>query len=302
LIVAVTTIGTYTAPWVEYGVASIYNVADAVLVVNGGYDINDPSIDDKMLQRESKALRRIDIHNKITEVHGTWDKAKRVDPEKEDLRARNWAIAYQHELTQSANAVLGIHGDQAFYPSAISIPSVNLNLYSGYQFFMYEDFYYDLHHILHMPPEKQKQDPCSDAPIYWRPHPQDTSWRQGSPKINADQFPCHVVKAAHLRQIAPEGYDLKQILFERYWHHNYGTSRIGEHPAGKLTLDQVIEIAKQQAKSVASGDGKISIYDKRVRDRLTTPPRPPPVCLTDPLKYVEEGEPYRSLKEGKKYE
>ena len=71
---AITAIGTYFSPWLSYGLASVYNAVDQIVVVNYGFQLDNKR---RMgpLKEASEVIKHLDVNGKIKEV-------THVDPKK----------------------------------------------------------------------------------------------------------------------------------------------------------------------------------------------------------------------------
>lgn len=291
-IVASTCIGTFTSPWLEYAIASIYNIVDEVIVVNGGYDINNPSVNNKKLERESKAIKEIDINGKITEVLGDWKLVKYANPETETVAARNMSMGVQVAYYRNPDAILEIKCDQVFYPTAKRIPYLDLNQHSGYQFWEYTYFIGNLFQVFN----EIKPRGCDDGARLFRPSETDYYNGQGQPIIRAEQFCVDFIQTGHLKLVYPDKYTKEeklQFAYERAWGHLMCQNSIGEHAVNvkegrKLTLEEIDKMARDAAKGVVNAKG-IPLH--LVNDPRS-PKEPPPICLfKDPVKYIKRGYP-----------
>jgi hypothetical protein len=111
-ITAVSTCGTYHS-WLRWGVASVYNSVDKIIIINGGYEVGRPEKGDNIpLLRELQQLKDIDIDNKILQVKPTNERliqllGKDLDWSKcEAGRARNITLAFQLAYHDGADWVL----------------------------------------------------------------------------------------------------------------------------------------------------------------------------------------------------
>jgi len=290
-IVASTCVGTFTSPWLEYTIASIYNVVDEIIVVNGGYDLKNPSIDNKKLERESKVIKEIDINGKITEVRGDWNLVKYAKPETETIAARNMSIGIQIAYYRNPDATLEIKCDQVFYPTVKRIHQLDLNQHSGYQFWEYTNFIGGLYSV----PKEQKHKGCDDGARLFKPCETDYYNGQGQPMIRAEQFCVDFIQTGHMRMVYPDKYSKEEKLefaYERAWAHLMCQNSINEHPINqregrKLTLDEIEKMAREQARSIVEAKG-IPLH---LVDDPRSPKEPPPAALMEPLEYITRGYP-----------
>ena len=94
-IIGVSTCGSYES-WAKWAIASLYNIVDEIIVINGGIDVNDPDGPDNIpLTREVRQLKEIDVKQKITQIKPSWDKVKFAKKETcEAGRGRNISLAF----------------------------------------------------------------------------------------------------------------------------------------------------------------------------------------------------------------
>lgn len=307
-IIGSTCVGSFSSPWLEYCVASVYNVVDQVVVANGGYERLNPTVDNKMLERESKALKEIDVNGKITEVKGDWKFAKFVNPERDTIAARNMSIGIQTAFARGAEAILEFKCDQIFYKSVKLLRTLDerielqkrtgmvgsvtvLTKHSGYQFWEYTNFVGDLWSV----PEKLKDKGCDDGPRFFKPTETDYFSGQGQPAIRAEQFCTDLIQAAHMRDVYPEKYskaEWEQFGYERAWAHLSCQNAVMEHAINreqgrKMTPEEIEKIARASGRGIATQKGVPlhSINDPR------SAKAPPLAALTEPLQYIKQGYP-----------
>lgn len=299
-IIGITTCGTYPC-WVDHTIASFYNHADKVVVVNAGYDISHPEKGAIIpLEREHKLIQILDIHNKIIEIIPTQEQIDQIfnttcKLDKDEFgRSTSMTLATQiaHNLPNDKNKrryILKADSDQIFYQFTrkqltnliYSYPSV-----TGFRFAQYADYYHDFEHIGSLPDEF-----TNDGTLFYLSIENQGYCGQGSPGyIKVDQKPVYTIKTAHMRRISPEDVDPYEYHFKRLWYHTYGPNSIGElgynrETGKKLTEEQIRETAHKTAISILQDRGK-HINDFKIDVRV--PYEPPLVCQMSPSEYIEK--------------
>jgi len=294
-IIAFTAVGSYPSFWLEYGVASVYNVVDEIMVVNGGlqgYSKPALSNDNYPLKREHEVLKDLDIDKKIVEMPASWDYAYPVCQKgREELRARNLTIGMLSAYNRGADWILKFDSDQVFYTSVKQIRDLaEKKEHLGYIFWNYTDFVGDLYHI-----DGIKEEGTSDGSQFYRKGACQGYGGQGAPRI-VEQFPHPEIKTAHLRRVVPENISEKekyQFYFDRSLYHIWSQNEINEHPINrnegrKLTFEEMRSMAEGEAKHNAKSIGKYHVDGVKHPNVAICPPA---VCLMSPSAYVKGGHP-----------
>ena len=123
--------GSFYCPWTPFCISSIYDVVDELIIVNGGYDIDSPKIDEYNvpLEQVTKDIEVLDVDSKIVEVRDfsindlehkfVVTTQRRADREglKEwfDVRGLNITLANEIAVKKGATDILKIDSDQVCY-------------------------------------------------------------------------------------------------------------------------------------------------------------------------------------------
>ena len=261
-IIGVTCCGAYES-WLKWTVASIYNMVDEIIVINGGIDINDPDGPDNIpLAREIRQLKDIDVEQKITQIKPSWDKVKFAKKETcEAGRGRNISLAFQYAYAAGADWIYKLDSDQIVH----NITRENLDDLSesgdrlgitGYRFAEYADFFrrYDRAQAL---PDNF----TDDGSLFFKANKQAWATGQGSPVHYSDQREIHDLRTFHMRRINPP--DLNEYIYhyKRFYYHLWGPNSIlelGENKTlgRKLTHEEIVKKAKAQTKALITSCGK----------------------------------------------
>lgn len=254
--------------------------------------MENPGINNKKVERESKVIKEIDVNGKITEVRGDWGLVKYAKPETETVAARNMSIGIQVAYYRRPDAVLEIKCDQVFYPTAKRLPFLDLNQHSGYQFWEFTNQVYNLFQV----PKELKHQGCDDGARLFRPSETDYYMGQGQPMLSAEQFCVDFIQTGHMRLIYPDKYTKEeklQFAYERAWAHLMCQNSINEHPINqqegrKLTSEEIEKMARDSARGVVESKG-IPLH---LVDDPRSPKHPPSICLLeDPVEYIKRGYP-----------
>lgn len=300
-IIGISTCGTYPS-WVDYTVASFYNSVDRVVVINSGYDINDPDSGPiHRLEREHSLLEKIDIANKIIEYTPTkldYDKLFRtacINGKDEYGRSGNMTFASRiannlPNLYKKERWILKLDSDQILYKISKEqlISVINDNKKTGFRFAQYADYCNDFDHLTgtNLPDEF-----TNDGSLFYKSQPNQRYMGQGSPITNVDQFQIYEIRTSHMRRIPPPNVDKYDYFYKRYWYHIFGPNSINEHPFNRLngralTYEEIKKLAQDQA--IASVNS-VGIHINDIPKDIRIPYTPPLVCKMTPLEYVKMG-------------
>ena len=302
-IIGITTCGTYPA-WTSYTVASFYNHVDKIIVVNAGYDIENPESGAiHPLLRDHKQLKELDINNKIIEYTPTQNdidklfKTSCIKGKDEYGRSTSMTLATQlaHKYFKIPNSknnwILKLDNDQILYQinrkQLIDIIKKYPNK-TGFRFAQYADYSHDFEHLAgtNLPDEF-----TNDGSLFYRANINQSYGGQGSPsRINVDQHPIYNIRTSHMRRIAPSDIDKYEYFFKRYWYHTFGPNSINEHSYNringkKLTLDEISKIADNEAHATIN---QIGIHINSIPKDERIPYSPPLVCKMTPLEYIKK--------------
>lgn len=302
-IVGISTCGTYSS-WVDYTVASFYNMVDKIVVINSGYDIYNPESGAiHRLEREHSLLQKIDIHNKILEVNPTQSDIEELfsikgkcDKGKDEYgRAGNITLATMtaHNLPNPDNKIrwiLKADSDQIFYKFRRQDLENLILQYpnrSGFRFAQYADFFHDFEHIA----EGLPNDFTNDGALFYQSKKNQRYGGQGSPDTHVDQQPIYTIKTAHMRRINPPDIEPYEYHFKRLWYHTFGPNQIMEHDYNRktgmqFTNEQIIKIVHNDTLAILRTKGKL-IKDLDYDERI--PIKRPLVCEIGQIEYINRG-------------
>lgn len=288
-------IGSFHSPWFSYGIASIYNICDKIVVSNVGYDMKNPD-DNKLVALESvtQEIVRLDIRNKIIELRNLRPEKlntkmhlmtqKQANDTKQsygsawfDVRGLGLTAANERAVSEGGNWILKIDSDQACYSDIRKLKTF-LHVFpsNGLKFRQFE-FSGDVggeYNFLSDPPPADYEDSIfvykalngqyyggGGAPALYLP---------GEDRLNTNVFHC-----AHLRSANPVWLsDTEKFnhFYGRSWFKNYTNT------TGKFN-------SKLEEMSRAEAYRNLEYPNKRVTDI-----KPPEVCLyKDPLEYIRAG-------------
>lgn len=299
-ITAVSTIGTYHN-WIQYGVASIYNSVDEVIIINGGYDIDHPEDgDDIPLELELKQLKHLDVNKKIMQVKPSIKRlenllGKEMDWTKCEIgRARNISLAFQLAYHMGADWILKFDSDQIFDENFTREALISLadNEHNGYRFAEYADYFRTWDRCQAMPGKF-----TDDGSLFFQASKEAWAVGGGSPVHYRDQFEIYDMRTFHMRRIAPPHIYEADYHFERLWYHTYGPNSIGElaeNREGKtLTLQEIRDKAVRETNSLLDSEGHDREYfAENFPDKVHMfPPHKPPVVEIGPIDYIKRGLP-----------
>lgn len=269
--------GSYYSPWFPYTVASTYAVSDFMVVVNAGFDFENPSVDvnDVPLKQVTEDIRNLDIENKIIEVTDV-SRVKHKLPlicQKEandqkivdwyDLRGRNMTLASEVAYDNGAKMVIRIDTDQVCYKDVMKVKGRK----EAMTFYQYE-FEGDIYHLGWPGPSS----PFNDSVYYYRIFKED--WYVGglAPVIHHSRKPCHVIHCAHLRHANP----IELSEEEKYKHfRDRNLFHLWTNFYGVFT-DDLLKKADQYARALLTKKGRPSNVP------------PPEACLMRPIDYIKE--------------
>lgn len=306
-IIGISTCGTYPS-WIDYTVASFYNHVDKVVVINCGYDVNNPESGPiHRLEREHKLLEKIDVEDKIVEYTPNKSDFDRLFTtvckygKDECGRAGNITFATKiatnlpnikkdSSNTSKKRWILKLDSDQILYQiNRDSLTSLIYNYKnSGFRFAQCADYNHDFDHITSndLPHEF-----TNDGAMFYKSLQNQMYGAQGSPGTNVDQKEIYNIKTSHMRRISPPDVELYEYFFKRYWYHTFGPNSINEHSYNKttgkkLTNEEITKIAHDEALlTIANSGVQINSIPKDERIPYT----PPLVCKMTPLDYIKKG-------------
>ena len=302
-IIGITTCGTYPS-WTSYTVASFYNHVDKIIVVNAGYDIENPESGAiHPLLRDHKQLKELDVDNKIIEYTPIQDDINRLFKtsciKEKDEYGRSTSMTLATQLAYKSftipnsknNWILKLDNDQILYQINRNQLTDIIKKYpnkTGFRFAQYADYTHDFEHLAgtSLPDEF-----TNDGALFYRANLNQSYGGQGSPsRINVDQYPIYNIRTSHMRRIAPPDVDKYEYFFKRYWYHTFGPNSINEHSYNringkKLTLSEISKIANDEALATIN-QNVIHINDIPKDERI--PYFPPLVCRMTPLEYIKK--------------
>lgn len=287
-LVAITAVGTFGYPWLQHAVAAIYNIVDEIVVVNAGFS-DDFSRDDVPLERESKAIKEIDVNGKIFETSDVyWGRpAEGVDvnepraywgvrSDADGVAARNFTIANRIALDRGAEWILRVCADQVFYENARLIPQyIAKHPSCGYQFLEHDGWALDIYHRF-----KDAESIVSDGALLYRTTPGDCHIGGCAPMIQPQTLAEGVedICTAHFRDAYPDWTidKIKEEVHKKMWKRWHMNLR-------KKASQQEIEMTATE---------KEKLWWKSIEEERESAKIPPPlICKTGSLKYIREGRP-----------
>lgn len=268
--------GSYWSPWTPYTLASIYPIVDKIVVVNAGFNLRNPRVEenDVPLPEVTRVIKELDVKNKIVEVTDVsrlrlkYPVTSQLEANKRglklwfDLRGRNMTLASQVAYEEGSQMVLRIDSDQVCYLDALGLRgrSEALTLYQ------YE-FQGDVFHLSEPGPAS----PFHDSVYYYPISERD--WYIGglAPVIHADRKPCSDMHCAHLRSCNPiglSGEECYRHFRDRFLFHEW-TNHYGEFT--EELFQKVDSRAREALKQFGKRSGVL----------------PPEVTLMNPLTYIK---------------
>lgn len=298
------TVGSYST-WAMWTAASMYNICDHIICINGGLNLDDENNLEKIvpLERERQQLKQIDIENKITQILPTKEILKKViDNKTELLRGGNmtlsYKLAYQYAQNQGWNInntyILKLDSDEILHHEVTRDRLINLTNkynYKGFRISMFSEFYREWDKCTGLP-----DDQTNDAPLFFC-NPNASTTGQGSPLVG-DQHPIYDLWSYHMRSICPDDVDEYDYFYKRFFYHCWGPNSIMELQENKelnrkLTIEEIKKIAHEKATPTINSEGKTREHfldkDENVDKRF--PPHKPKVVTIGAKKYIEEGWP-----------
>lgn len=300
-IIGISTCGTYPS-WIDYTVASFYNSVDRVVVINSGYNVDDPESGPiHRLEKEHDLLEKIDVNNKIIEYTPTKVEYDRLfesvckNGKDECGRSGNMTFANMiannlPNLYNKQRWLLKLDSDQILYKISKEqlISLINDHKKTGFRFAQYADYLHDFEHLDAGLPDEF----TNDGSLFYISKSNQSYGGQGSPSyINVDQFPIYEIRTSHMRRISPPNVDRYDYFYKRYWYHTFGPNSINEQSYNrttgkKLTYEEIKKIAQEQA--IASVNS-IGVHINDVPNDVRIPYTPPLVCKMTPLEYIKMG-------------
>lgn len=274
-------VGTYYSPWVPYTIASIYNHVDEIIIVNGGFDLNNPSKSEYIvpLKKISDIITKFDIQNKITEISNfsifdvkhiytvAREYDKLFDKHQQiwyDQRGLNLTLAHETAIKHKADMILKIDSDQVCYADLKGIKEHN----EGLIFHQYE-FIGNINFLSDPPPDS----PFNDSVYTYEAKEEGFFGGGGAPAIQAQRQFCPDFHCAHLRFANP----LHLSSSERFAHF-YGRKWFAKMTNEGLWGKKLKDIATQSA---------LDLFD--VTGKPTSVPPPEVTTYNNPFKYLSEG-------------
>jgi len=232
MITGICAVGTYYPIWFPYTIASIYNIVDEIVVVNGGIDLKqkNPNPEELVpLEQVTKDIERLDIDNKIVEV-----RHDEVEVEHKmllttqyeanlkklahwyDLRGLNLTLANEVAVKRGAKFILKIDSDQVVYRDAMGLRNERKAL------ILYQ---YEFAGPVGHPKINFLVDPLPDSPFndscFIYPARKDQFYGGGgAPALGVVREPTDRYHCAHLRYAYPYWMQREEALkhfYERMW-------------------------------------------------------------------------------------
>ena len=237
--------GTFYSPWTPFCIASIYDVVDELVIVNGGYDMGSPDINEYNvpLEQVTKDIEVLDVDSKIVEVRDfsiddlghTFEVSTQRRADREgleewfDVRGLNITLANELAVAMGATDILKIDSDQVCYSDVTaSNPDIvvggehpfNLKQESNGCIFHQTEFVGDcgvgLQNYLFLP---KPSNAYNDSVFTYRASASDYYLGGGGPMVgpreNTNSYHC-----AHLRHANPAWLSREEKLehfYGRFW-------------------------------------------------------------------------------------
>jgi len=207
-IATITWIGTYYCPWFPYTIASIYNIADLIVIVNMGFDLKNPSAEeyDIPLKKVSRDISELDVEGKIMEVTD-FSRIRHKFPlvtqkMANQLKLKDWydirgyaaTLASDIAYDEGAKMVMRIDSDTVCYRDAVGVKGIT----EGVNFYQHE-FQGDIYHLADPGPDS----PYNDSVHYYPIHKDDWYMGAGVPAIHASRRNSPNFHCSHLRWANP---------------------------------------------------------------------------------------------------
>lgn len=260
-ITAISLCGSYPS-WTDYAIGSVYNAVDEIIVVNSGYDINNPQLGCKFPEPiNSQRIRNVmDIDqklgkNKIVLIdgldHNSLEKKFKIDYNIHEYgRSGNATYANRLARKRGADWILHVASDQIFYESLNrqKLDDLIRMGHSGYRFWQYADFAYGLEHHGGLP-----DNGTNDGSLFYISKENQNYGGQGAPNTNVEQYEIDYIQTAHMRNVPPFGIDLYSYYYTRFWYHYFAPNEIMEHQYNrdtktKYTIEQIMNMAHNTTK------------------------------------------------------
>ena len=304
--IGVTTCGGFTAWWLNYGLASIYNLIDEMLVAVGGPGVNPDYL--------KPMLKGVDPNGKVRFLYPTWkDAPSYIWPERDDVRSLNKTIAVQEANRRGADWIIAFDCDMVYYESiGPVVRELRQKEPNSYRFTMIT-LSPDLYHTDFLMPWNPTPEMADSEYSYltlFRSYP--NLYYVGCAHIGTDRAGVHFpqitdrrVTLAHLWAITPSSEQRLTFLREKfYWsaiaaqstRQGNGLTGLGyDHMLDEAELTKYVEDrikARLDADALSPPNGRIplgSVDDCRV-------PKAPPLVLqepylSNPVKYITDGYP-----------
>lgn len=269
-------VGTYHCPWFKYGLASFY-FCDEIIVVNGGYDLKQPDLDEYNipLEQVSRDISELDVEGKVFEwtdwtlddLKGRLVLATQIKHEAlnwADLRGINLTLASMKACERGADWILKWDSDQVGYRNCIGF-AANLTSRTFKQY----EFVSDIWHLADPPPDS----PYNDSVYSFKADMSNFFGGGGAPAILGPRVPSYRYECAHLRSANPTELSLTGKfehffgrIFFRLFTNEYGTFNLKLH-------DRAVADAKAMLRAGGGPPSTIA---------------PPEACMMGPEKYIEE--------------
>lgn len=274
-IIGITSVGTYEVPFLKYGLLSIYDHVDEIVVVNSGWN-EDFTHCHTPLDSVTEMIEEIDVNGKIYEKqHITWDTCPNLISSREGIRALGLTAANDEAINRKADWILRFDSDQVFFDDVKNIRMLtdsstyvqcncvecntnNNKIFqnpSGYQFLEYKQYW-------HNPLEWRigfEGSHSDGARLYEAEYGQ---WFLGEGSIMhyKDQAPTRQVTTGHFRESYPLvngkfNYDMfKNYIIRRYLLYQTDQNRL---KGITKTFEEKLKIATDTANHVISTKYKL---------------------------------------------
>jgi hypothetical protein len=310
---AILSIGSYYSPWFTYGIASIYNHVDEIIVSNVGYDLENPDINKLVpLDRVTDEIKRLDVNGKIVELrnitpntpeHKMVLTSQKIAEQKSidnwcDVRGLGITSANDEARRRDAEWILKLDSDQACYKDIVNIKRyLNSLTFDGIYLHQYEfigdvplTYYKGTPQSFLSSPSPTS--PYNDSMFAYRAFPGQYYGGGGSPalylrgqdRIGTGNFHC-----AHLRQANPTWLTEEEKYLHFYGRYLFAefTNHYGEF--NNELVDKAIALATEKMKQIKGLDdviaGRIGIETTGMIKY-----EPPEVCnYRDVLEYINAG-------------
>lgn len=298
-IVGVMPTGSYNS-WEMWCCASMYNVVDSIICVNGGISVSSPDQGGNIpLERAVRQLKEIDVDNKIKQIQPNIKHTRKFRVGKDEAgRAGNIELCFRYAYSYANEKgwdlgntwVLKMDSDETLESDVtrgrlLSLIHENPKI-KGFRIAMYSDFYREWGKCVGLP-----DDFTNDAAVFFN-NPDAYSVGQGSPCVGS-QEPAYDIRSYHLRSICPPDLDEYTYFFERFYYHLWGPNSIMELPENrdlgrKLSDEEIRNKAIDKALNTMKSYGHTKEHfnnDERF------PPGKPLVVELGPLEYIKQGYP-----------